>query len=74
MATAATCHLRRAWPHSARRARLRRTSALRDLVRETMTALAEYYEPEGTLAGVALAVNDVVSTVMMSDVVEIAPT
>jgi hypothetical protein len=30
--------------------------------------------PYATLAGVALAVNDVVSTVMMSDVVEVAPT
>ena len=30
------------------------TALERDLVRETMTALAEYYEPEGTLSGVVI--------------------
>jgi hypothetical protein len=30
------------------------TSLERDLVRETTAALAEYYEPEGTVAGVVI--------------------
>jgi aspartyl/asparaginyl beta-hydroxylase (cupin superfamily) len=30
------------------------TALERDLVRETTAALAEYYEPEGTLAGVVI--------------------